>query len=201
MGPFFVRGLSRKQLVGLVYVGISIVAVGWTAQLTQGQVQWFTSVMGLEPRVEKVVFNFDPQLFTGTALLNALVNNPTDFTGPKVTSVDYTLFVNSTKDNLPQQVSSEVALSYATYAAVIPARGSLNLTINMPIHPDLVAQLASFLSAHPSNRLVFVQFKINLESSFGLFSPIYCYETPGGLIDICPPPRASPAGGGGAGGG
>ena len=201
MGLAFVQRFSRKQLVGLVYVGISIVAVTSTAQLTQAQIQWFASVRSLEPRVELVVFNFDPQLNTGTALVNALVENPSDFRELKVTSVEYTLFVNSTTDDFSQQGSSEVALSETKYAATIPARASFNLTSIMRIHADLVGQLSSFLTQHPQNRLVFVQFQINLESSFGPFSSIYCYETPGGLIGVCPSPRGSPSTGGRGGGG
>src|SRR5712692_7276333 len=96
MGPSL-SGLSRKQLIGLVYVGISLIIVGLASAETQAQVQWFASVASLSPQVNHVGFTF-VGFDKGFALVNASVENPSSSRDITVTYSE-TLFVNSTTTN------------------------------------------------------------------------------------------------------
>jgi hypothetical protein len=202
MGPSLSE-LSRKQLVGLVYVGISLVIVGLASVETQAQVQWFASVASLSPQVDHVSFSF-VGFDKGFALVNASVENPSSSRDLTVTYSE-TLFVNSSTTNATTeyftvQGSSEVAVFGNPIAKTIPPHGSIRLDANMTLFSDVVTPLHDFLQLHPNPR-IFVQLSLGLASSFGSFVPQYCYEVPRQPVLQCPAIRSSPVRGGGAGGG
>lgn len=197
MGPLL-ADLSRKQLIGLVYVGISLIIVGLASAETQAQVQWFASVGSLSPLVDHVSFGF-VGFDKGFALVNASVENPSSSRDMTVTYSE-TLFVNSTTELFSVQGSSEVAVFGNPIRKTIPPHGSISLDANMTLFPDVVDPLHSFLQRHP-NPEIFVQLSLSLSSSFGSFIPQYCYQVPRQPAVQCPPIRSSSTRGGGPGGG
>jgi hypothetical protein len=190
--------LSKKQLIAIAYVGLSLVAIGWAARLVWVQSQWFSSMSSLKPDVGHVSFTFFQSNTTGFASLNASITNPTNL-ALRLSSISFVIFVNSTTQDLPQ-ASSEVAASGLALDQIVPANGHINVTSTAELYSDVVLQLENFTATHPTDTRVFVQITIYLRSPFGLFAPSSCIEAPGRPVLLCPARRGS-TGGGGAGGG
>ena len=179
--------LSRKGLLGLVYVAISLVLVGLSVEMTQGQVQWFASVASLNPTLSTVDFlNISARYNNGTVLVKAYLENPTEFNGFHVTRIEYAVFVSSTGGDTPVPGSSLVALSNFPYETSLPARGTMNLTYQFRILPDIASPLSNFLLNHTIDRVTFTLIAVTLQSSFGPLAARYCIQTPGGNITTCP---------------
>ncbi len=175
--------------------------IAWTVQLTQAQVQWFASANTLQPNVYNVKFSFNPLpssqgYLTGFALVNASVANPSYNGAIQLLTVYYTVFVDNSTNGFSVQGSSQVGISVATYQETIPARGSLNLTSNVDLTPDVILKLQPFLKQQYN---VFVLIGLNLDSTYGTLALQYCFETPNKILSTCPSPRASSRGGGGGG--
>jgi len=202
--------LTRKQFIAVVYVGISVFLTLWAVQMTQAQVQWFTSADTLQPRVDNVTFAFSQTSPTGTAWVNASVENPSSNGAMKILDVYYIVFVdNSTLNGFSIQGSSQVANWVQAYnQTTIPSRGTLNLSANLTLMMDVVVPttgergLEAFLKATATQtRLVWVQIVINLNSTYGTLGLQSCFQMPNRFLPTCPAPRASVRGGGGGGGG
>ena len=176
---------TKKQLVALVYVGVSLIVAAWGVQLTSVQTQWFSAFSNLRPDVGPVSFAFYPNNSTGLASLTASVTNPTNF-GLSLTSISFVIFANSTSEDFSARGSSEVAASGVGLDALLPAHGYINVTSSATIYIDAVNQLNAFLANHTADARIFVQTNLYLRSPFGILAPTYCFEAPGRPVSVCP---------------
>src|SRR5437870_9756981 len=72
--------LTAKQLVGLVYVAIAVLAAGLAAVQTNGNVQWFYTAQSLDPYIGGVTFRLDGQpLGYPFAIVVASHRNPSTY--------------------------------------------------------------------------------------------------------------------------
>ena len=191
--------LSKKNLLGLVYVGIAVGLIVNGAYFTQANAQWLTAATQLDAKVFNSSFNL-----TGgpmpIVIVNASLENPTDRGDINLVNVEYQIFVNSTGSSFSVQGSSVVATGQVFYGKPIPAQSSINITAAVRIITDTVAHLTNFLQ--PQNHIgplrIFVGIILRTQSSYISITMPNCTELPGRIQTICPALRAQTSGGGGA---
>ena|SRR2546426_6054243 len=179
--------LSKKGLIGLVYVAIAIVAVGASTVMANGNVQWFTSSSQLTVDIQRVELMINTE--SPVAQVYASVHNPTGFGGLRLSDVGYGIFANSTTASFSYQGNSEVGNGGFLRSELIPPLGTLNITFSVPIYPEVLLSLQDFVSTHQADFTTIVGVTINLNSSFGSVLILYCYQMPGQSFTICPSSR------------
>ncbi|OLE88789.1 MAG: hypothetical protein AUF79_12885 [Crenarchaeota archaeon 13_1_20CM_2_51_8] len=188
--------LTAKQLVGLVYVAIAVLAAGLAAVQTNGNVQWFYTAQSLDPYIGGVTFRLDGQpLGYPFAIVVASLRNPSTYNGLSISGANFAVFVSSATGDLNVSGSSEIVNNPRGISRLITGGSTLNLTSAFQIHPDAVDPLRVFLGNHTSDLVYYVGLTVYLESVYGTFSIPYCYQFPGNTIAACPSSRA-PSGGG-----
>ena len=189
-----IRWASRKNLFGLVYVGIALSLIANATVLTQTNVQWFQAVSNLNPSIQTLSWDLGGTI--PVAVLKAYVNNPSSF-GFNIQSISYQAFVNSTTMSFSVQGSTEVGSTFIPGARNILPRSNLNISTTIRINSDTVAPLKDFLSHHPNDLVTFVGVTLLIESSYITAHVPYCYQMPSQTLTICPPVRVVGGGGGG----
>jgi len=187
---------SRKNIVALVYLGIALVLAVQGVAMTWAHVQFFDSMGTLEVRVESLTLNLDDG---AGAVIHTTIQNPKSFTGMRLWSITYVLFVNSTTENFSLQGGTNAGefgvreLSFEQEQKMIPPRDTLSITYTLLPHPEVVDPLRSFYSRHTNDLKEFVGVTLTLVSSFGFIEIPHCYEFPQNVFTICPglevPPR------------
>ncbi len=189
---------SRKTLVAVAYLGITVALGVQTVSLTWGHVQLFDALRQLQYRFDNVELRLEGE---ATAVVVASAYNPTGYDGMRVWSVLYVVFVNATDANFSMKGgpdAGEFGVREASYEAeprTFPARGIFNLAFTLLPHPEIVEPMRSFVTAHPGQLRIFVGITLTLLSSFGFIDVPSCYEFSPAQPDftLCPglevPPR------------
>src|SRR2546428_1702445 len=86
--------LSKKGLIGLVYVAIAIVAVGAATVMANGKVQWFTSSSQLTVDIQRVELMIKTE--SPLAQIYASIPKPTRVGGLRLSDVGYRIFAKFT---------------------------------------------------------------------------------------------------------
>lgn len=182
------RRLSREQLVSLLYVAIVVGSLTPVAGATLNYVQWFDTLKRLDVQIDDAAFDEQFNLVVRT-----YVRNPTGFSGLKLESVRYVVFLNSTTENFAVQATGfalDIGVKTLSYAGIVLDRQAvLNATARLAPHSDLTQYLQDFLSRHPTDLIIFVSVTLTLRSQLGYLSTPYCYRLPDHEFTECPTPR------------
>lgn len=177
--------------MGLLYLGIAIVAAGLASYQTYTSVQWFSAARSLDLQVDSVTFHLDgAPLGYPYLIVTASVYNPASFNGLYLNDVTYGIFVNSTSQAFPSATgSTQVAYADTTIHRIIPGSKSLNLTFSLQVNPQIKDDLRRFLNAHNQTDLVtYVGADLYLHTVYATsYSNTYCYQLPEKIFSLCPP--------------
>jgi len=192
------RDLWKRRTISVLYVAIAMALVAQAAAATQTYVNWFETLSLLAVELDHVVIlSYDSSF---EAIVVATLRNPTDFGKVMIQSVTYRVFLNSTTQNFfvsaEFQLESEAGeFGYKTGSyngMFIPARDSLNMTLTVQAHEDVVTSLRSFLDAHTVEDLrFFVSMTMAVRSYYGYLTIPSCQKLPGREHTICPTPRSA----------
>ncbi len=187
------RNVSRKTVAVLLYLAVAMLMVGQAAAYTWTHIRWFSSMNDLQIDVREVRIET-----SGKAVVIAFLQNPTDFQGIRFWSVTYAVFANSTSEGfytVRPGIAAEVGVTTASYEATpvyVPAGDSLNLTVVVSPHPEIVDSLRDLVSRHPDDLRIFVGITPIFRSSFGPVEVPHCFESPRNVPTICPGLEAPP---------
>src|SRR6058998_2628064 len=121
--------LTWKRFVGVVYVGIALLAAGLATAEANGLVQWYSAVYNLGLHVSDIGFHLDGKpLGYPYLIVSASIYNPAGYNGLRVSQLGYNIFVDSLNESFAVQSSSAVVQRVLVKQDTIPPRGSLNIT-------------------------------------------------------------------------
>jgi len=102
--------LTTKQLAGVVYVGIALLAAGLVAFEANGLIQWYSTLNNINLRVSNVQFHLDGQpLGFPYLIVAATVFGPERYNDLTLSQLGFNVFVDSTNESFAVQDSSAVA--------------------------------------------------------------------------------------------
>jgi len=183
--------LTTKQLAGVVYVGIALLAAGLVAFEANGLIQWYSTLNNINLRVSNVQFHLDGQpLGFPYLIVAATVFGPERYNDLTLSQLGFNVFVDSTNESFAVQDSSAVAQTVFVTQDRIPLGDSLNITTAVGLISDVITPLHDYLDRHNQTNLVtFVGVTLYFRSVYGSLSIPYCYQLPGNILTQCPPPR------------